>query len=428
MLERNDELISAYLDNTLSDAERAALETRLADDAGLRRRLESLRATQTLLGALPELAAPRNFTLTRTLLQQNAPRRWRTSSLIASALSAAASIILFLVGMFMLSGAEAPNTDLQNGLTNNAVALAFTASAAPSQDERRVASTIVAPATSVPLANIQSEPDAFAASPLPTQGFLDETAARSAESPAFPIPDFGADASAGSALAEQDSSEPAERLATDIAVGDAAEIAGASEADATVAIGQAQIEELLDEAIEDEVSGNSADAAMAQEIQPTMTQTSVPQAAAPMSALPAGDAPLAGIVQPAPTIKPPTPLISPSPTKAPTNLPFPEIGAFAQIEPTAMETVDLDVALSDVASSRNDATETFIPTQVANIGNADDGDQTAASGEIASAPADAQPEPAASRDFTLPLLLIALGGFLFTLTFAILLYERFRGQ
>jgi len=57
------EQLSAYLDDELDAAERAALERRLAEDAILRRALGELRQTRALLRAIPAPALPRSFAL-----------------------------------------------------------------------------------------------------------------------------------------------------------------------------------------------------------------------------------------------------------------------------------------------------------------------------------------------------------------------------
>jgi anti-sigma factor RsiW len=61
--EHDTELLSAYLDNQLSVAERVSLERRLAQDPELRAELAELRATAAALGALTPLRPPRSFTL-----------------------------------------------------------------------------------------------------------------------------------------------------------------------------------------------------------------------------------------------------------------------------------------------------------------------------------------------------------------------------
>lgn len=106
MNDLNDlELLSAYLDGELNPEERASLETRLADDPTLRRELNTLRATVELIGTLPTLRAPRNFTLPQST------RRSRTVPFPAlfSAVSAAAALALLVAGILLVT--QTPATD-----------------------------------------------------------------------------------------------------------------------------------------------------------------------------------------------------------------------------------------------------------------------------------------------------------------------------
>jgi hypothetical protein len=59
----DQELLSAYLDNQLSIAERGALERRLQDDRQLQAELQELRTVKLLLQELQPVAPPRSFTL-----------------------------------------------------------------------------------------------------------------------------------------------------------------------------------------------------------------------------------------------------------------------------------------------------------------------------------------------------------------------------
>lgn len=59
----SDELLSAYLDNAVTDDERVLVEQSIQADPSIAWRLESLRQTVVLLRALPELALPRAFAI-----------------------------------------------------------------------------------------------------------------------------------------------------------------------------------------------------------------------------------------------------------------------------------------------------------------------------------------------------------------------------
>jgi len=72
--DRDDELLSAYLDNALAPGDHLKLEARLAVDLKLRRTLNELRAVKTGLTDLPKVKPPRNFTLTPALAGQPARR------------------------------------------------------------------------------------------------------------------------------------------------------------------------------------------------------------------------------------------------------------------------------------------------------------------------------------------------------------------
>lgn len=61
--ETDQELLSAYLDNQLSAAERLTVERRLQGNTALQAELQELRALKSLLGDMPALSLPRSFTL-----------------------------------------------------------------------------------------------------------------------------------------------------------------------------------------------------------------------------------------------------------------------------------------------------------------------------------------------------------------------------
>src|SRR5689334_1171331 len=88
------ELLSAYIDQQLSAAERAALERRLESEPALRLALDELRTTVGMLRELPPARPPRSFALDPATV---APaRRWSFPWMqISSALVAATLLIVF---------------------------------------------------------------------------------------------------------------------------------------------------------------------------------------------------------------------------------------------------------------------------------------------------------------------------------------------
>jgi hypothetical protein len=94
------ELLSAYLDGQLTEAERSTLETRLQNEPELRQQMAELRATVGLIKELPTLSAPRDFRLTHAMAHG---QRQQPHTYVFSILSAAAAIVLFVVGFGLLS-------------------------------------------------------------------------------------------------------------------------------------------------------------------------------------------------------------------------------------------------------------------------------------------------------------------------------------
>jgi len=92
--------LSAYLDNQLPPAERAALEARLAAEPALRDAMDGLRAVQGALRELPLLTSPRNLTLTPA--QARPVRRVIVFPAVVSGLSAVAAILLIAAGLGIL--------------------------------------------------------------------------------------------------------------------------------------------------------------------------------------------------------------------------------------------------------------------------------------------------------------------------------------
>jgi hypothetical protein len=107
---RDLQKLSSYLDGELSPKEAKRLETRLRANPELRGALEELRGTVRLLKALPEVRAPRNFTLTREMVGLPEPRPAYPILRLATALTVAAFLVTVGVDVLMRGayGALAP--------------------------------------------------------------------------------------------------------------------------------------------------------------------------------------------------------------------------------------------------------------------------------------------------------------------------------
>ncbi len=104
LTDRDLELLSAYRDGELLPHERADVEQRLERDPALREALDGIQQTHALLGDLPRLRAPRNFTLDPATYGRK-PAWWLglvtpRALQFGGALGAAAAVILIVIGAF----------------------------------------------------------------------------------------------------------------------------------------------------------------------------------------------------------------------------------------------------------------------------------------------------------------------------------------
>ncbi|MCI0710021.1 MAG: hypothetical protein L0154_07640 [Chloroflexi bacterium] len=98
------ELLSAFIDGELSDAERIELNNRLENEPALKAELESLQTTVDILHSLPMLKAPRDFRLDPAIYGRKSGRitslsAWR----VVSAVGVAAAVVL-VAGSLLLGG------------------------------------------------------------------------------------------------------------------------------------------------------------------------------------------------------------------------------------------------------------------------------------------------------------------------------------
>lgn len=101
--------LSAYLDDQLPPAERAEIEVHLADCPSCQAELETLRRTVDLLRAMPQLPAPRSFTLDPSMgpprpLRLVYSRRFYT---LRQATGALAALFVAVLAMSLVAGPSA---------------------------------------------------------------------------------------------------------------------------------------------------------------------------------------------------------------------------------------------------------------------------------------------------------------------------------
>lgn len=181
--DRDLELLSAYLDDQLSPAERASLERRLKTDSELRSTLDGLRHVKTRLARLPTVKPPRNFTLTPKMVGEQGRLRSQTSSLMpalnwATALAAvlfAALLVTDLSGGLRLTSAqpvaapevaanqEAPTEGQQDAAVTTQKSLTAT------PEEALSLMAPVAPPSTEPLPGAE-EPGVGGGGPMPPSG------------------------------------------------------------------------------------------------------------------------------------------------------------------------------------------------------------------------------------------------------------------
>jgi anti-sigma factor RsiW len=121
--EPDQELLSAYVDGELTDRERAEVEQRLTHNPQLRAALDDLRQTVALVRSLPDLKAPRNFTLNPAMYGRK--KSWwhfETRLEWVGMLGTAASIVLIMLGV-LLSQNRTEQKDVTESGSDQAVAI-----------------------------------------------------------------------------------------------------------------------------------------------------------------------------------------------------------------------------------------------------------------------------------------------------------------
>lgn len=99
---REEQLLSDYLDDRLSEREGAALEKMLEKDQSLREALADLRRMKTVLKCAPRYRAPRNFFLTPAMVR--AQRKTSVEVWLPLMRFASAAAVFLLAAVFILEG------------------------------------------------------------------------------------------------------------------------------------------------------------------------------------------------------------------------------------------------------------------------------------------------------------------------------------
>lgn len=104
--------LSAYLDNALSAQDKAEFEQRLKREPALREQYENLRRTKIILGSLPRIQAPRNFTLTPEMVKVRRKKRQPLFTALRLASSLAAILLVVLFGVELIIGGNFQDSSL----------------------------------------------------------------------------------------------------------------------------------------------------------------------------------------------------------------------------------------------------------------------------------------------------------------------------
>ena len=196
------ELLSAYIDGEVTAAEQGLVEAHLASCAVCGRDLATLRQTVTLLRQLPQVAAPRPFTLRESDVQPLRPTRsaWWQSGWLRGAVAATAMLLCVAVagGALLLErgmiGAPAAPAPVALQSQSQAPAATQAAEAAPgARGEAEKGAGNVAPAPTAPAQPQREAAAAEAAATAPQAATAAPAAAPAAkalqaETPSEPAP------------------------------------------------------------------------------------------------------------------------------------------------------------------------------------------------------------------------------------------------
>lgn len=147
---RDDELLSAYIDNRLSASERARLDARLVAEPALRAELDGLRQVVQAVRAIPRKPAPRSFALDP---RRYAPRQTfltRIYPTLRIANAAVALVFVVVLGALVLQAVPRMGFGATAAMPQAPGALELAATAAPAQAPLPEVTTAAAEPASAP--------------------------------------------------------------------------------------------------------------------------------------------------------------------------------------------------------------------------------------------------------------------------------------
>lgn len=106
---KQNQLLSAYVDERCTSREKQRIETALKTDAGLRLTLAEFYRCRKMLRAIPQVRAPRNFTLSPSMVPQKPQRFFLAPALNYGALVALALFVFMFAGTRLAPMATARN-------------------------------------------------------------------------------------------------------------------------------------------------------------------------------------------------------------------------------------------------------------------------------------------------------------------------------
>jgi hypothetical protein len=152
----SSDALNAYVDGTLTSAERAAVEATVATSPELRQELLELQATATLLGSLPELQPRRSFRLGEEYARPTAPAQpanvspiVRLLPIVRSLSVAAALIFMVVAGAFFFDVNGNPGSDTEQTLQQQNVIMGVTDSSSDASEHAEDASESDSPESSM---------------------------------------------------------------------------------------------------------------------------------------------------------------------------------------------------------------------------------------------------------------------------------------